>query len=98
MLKDILSLLALVQEEIVVSLLHWDIEEVEGGDLLHGELLLEGCSGTLEKLQAQDSESDCNRTTSRRGLLTRISLSDSQRSQHIRTIPYIEIQVVVIAT
>jgi hypothetical protein len=30
--------------------------------------------------------------------LTRISLSDSRQSEHIRTIPYIEVQVVVIAT
>jgi hypothetical protein len=71
---------------------------VEGGGFLHGELLLEGYSGTLEKLQAQDSEGDCDRTTLRRGSLTRISLSDSRQSEHIRTIPYIEVQVVVIAT
>jgi hypothetical protein len=47
-LKDILSVLALVQEEVVVSLLHRDIEEVvEWTQILHSELLLEGCSGTL---------------------------------------------------
>jgi hypothetical protein len=43
MLKDILSILALVQKEVVMSLLHWDTEEVvEGTQVLHSELPLSG--------------------------------------------------------
>jgi hypothetical protein len=52
-LKDILSVQALVQEEVVGSLLHRDVDEVvEGVEVLHDELLLESHSGMLEKLQA----------------------------------------------
>jgi hypothetical protein len=58
-LKDILSVLALVEEEPVDLLLHRDAEEVaEGAEVLHGELLLESCSGTLKQLQARSCEDD----------------------------------------
>jgi hypothetical protein len=51
MLKDVPSILALVEEEVVELLLYWDTEEVvERADVLHHELLLESYSGTLEKL------------------------------------------------
>jgi hypothetical protein len=51
-LKDVPSVLALVKEEVVMSLLHWDVEEVvEKAEVLHCELLLESCSGMPEKLQ-----------------------------------------------
>jgi hypothetical protein len=51
MLKDIPSILALVEEEVVGLLLYWDTKEVvEGAEVLHHELLLESYSGTLEKL------------------------------------------------
>jgi hypothetical protein len=50
-LKDIPSVLVL--------LLHLDAEEVvKGVEVLHGELLLESCSGMLEKLWAQGYEDD----------------------------------------
>jgi hypothetical protein len=50
-LKDVPSILALVEEEAVGPLLYWDAEEVvERAEVLHRELLLESCSGTLEKL------------------------------------------------
>jgi hypothetical protein len=50
-LKDIPSVLALVKEEVVRLLLHWDaMEVVERVEVTHGELLLESCSGTFEKL------------------------------------------------
>jgi hypothetical protein len=48
-LEDIPSVLTLVEEEAVNSLLHRDAEDVaEGAKVLHGELLLESHSGTLE--------------------------------------------------
>jgi hypothetical protein len=47
-LKDILSILVLLQQEVVVLLIHYDVEEVEEGtQVLHGKLPLEVCSGTL---------------------------------------------------
>jgi hypothetical protein len=50
-LNDILSVLALVKEEVVRPLLYRDTEEVvERAEVLHRELLLESCSGALEKL------------------------------------------------
>jgi hypothetical protein len=49
-LKDVPSILALVEEEAVKPLLYWDDEKVvERADVLHRELLLESCSGMLEK-------------------------------------------------
>jgi hypothetical protein len=55
-LKDILSVLTLVQEEVVMSLLHEDSQKVvEGTRVLHGKLQLGGgggCSGMLQKLKA----------------------------------------------
>jgi hypothetical protein len=52
-LKDILRVLALVEEEVVNSLLHRDAEEVvEWVEVLPGELLPESCSGTLKQLRA----------------------------------------------
>jgi hypothetical protein len=43
--------LALVKEEVVRPLLYRDTEEVvERAEVLHRELLLESCSGALEKL------------------------------------------------
>jgi hypothetical protein len=58
-LKDVLSVLALVKEEAVRLLLHRGIEEVvEVVEVLHGELLLESCSGMLEKLRARGGEDD----------------------------------------
>jgi hypothetical protein len=59
MLEDVSSVLTLVEEEAVDSLLHQHSKEVvEGAEVLHGELLLESCSGVLKKLQAQGSEVD----------------------------------------
>jgi hypothetical protein len=53
-LKDIPSILALVEEEVIVSLLHRDAEEVvERGEVLHDELLLGSHSGTLEELRLE---------------------------------------------
>jgi predicted Zn-dependent protease with MMP-like domain len=50
-LKDIPSVLALVEEEVVDLLLHRDAEQVvEGAEVLRGELLLGSYSGMLEKL------------------------------------------------
>jgi hypothetical protein len=50
-LKDVPSVLALVKEETVRPLLHLDVEEVvERVDALNDKLLLESCSGMLEKL------------------------------------------------
>jgi hypothetical protein len=44
----------LVEEVVVDSLLHRDAEEVvEGVKVLHGKLLLESRSGTLEQLRAR---------------------------------------------
>jgi hypothetical protein len=58
-LEDIPSVLTLVEEKVVDSLLHHDVEEVaEGTEVLHGELLLESCSDTLEQLRARGSEDD----------------------------------------
>jgi hypothetical protein len=58
-LKDISSVLAFVQEEVVVLLLHCDIEEVvQGSEVLHDKLSLEGRSGTLEKLRVRGGEDD----------------------------------------
>jgi hypothetical protein len=58
-LKDIPSILALVEEGTVGLLLYWDAEEVvERAEVLYRELLLESCSGTLEKLRAQGGEYD----------------------------------------
>jgi hypothetical protein len=57
MLKDVSSILALVEEEAVGPLLYWDTEEVvERAEVLHRELLLESCSGTLEKFWARGGE------------------------------------------
>jgi hypothetical protein len=47
MLKDIQSIQVLLHEEVVVSLLHKDAKEVEGTQVLHGELPLEGCTDEL---------------------------------------------------
>jgi hypothetical protein len=56
-LKDVPSVLALVKEETVRPLLHLDVEEVvERVDALNDKLLLESCSGTLEKLWARGGE------------------------------------------
>jgi hypothetical protein len=53
-LKDIPSILALVEEEVIVSLLHRDVEEVvERAEVLHDELLLGSHSGTLEELRLE---------------------------------------------
>jgi hypothetical protein len=53
-LKDIKSVLTLLQEKVVVSLLHEDAHEVVvGRQVLHGELLPEGCSVALKKLRAR---------------------------------------------
>jgi hypothetical protein len=42
MLKDVLSILALVEEEAIGPLLYWDTEEVvERAEVLHDELILE---------------------------------------------------------
>jgi hypothetical protein len=58
-LKVVSSVLALVKEEVAWSLLHRDAEEVvERVEILHCELLLESCSGTLEKFRARGSEDD----------------------------------------
>jgi hypothetical protein len=57
-LKDVPSILALVEEEVVGLLLYWDAEEVKRAEVLHRELLLESCSGTLEKLWARGGEDD----------------------------------------
>jgi hypothetical protein len=51
-LKDVPSVLVLVKEEVVGSMLHWGAEEVvERVDVIHGEVL-------LEKLQTWGSEDD----------------------------------------
>jgi hypothetical protein len=56
-LNDVSSVLALVKEEAVASLLHWDVEKVvEGDEVLNGELLLESRSGALKKLRARGGE------------------------------------------
>jgi hypothetical protein len=48
-----------VEEEVIRPLLYWDTEEVvERADVLHHELLLEICSGILEKLRAWGGEDD----------------------------------------
>jgi hypothetical protein len=58
-LKDVPSIPALVEEEIIRPLLYWDTEKVvERVDVLHRELLLESRSGTLEKLRARGGEDD----------------------------------------
>jgi hypothetical protein len=58
-LKNVLSVLALVKEEAVRLLLHRGIEEVvEVVEVLHGEMLLESCSGMLEKLRTRGGEDD----------------------------------------
>jgi hypothetical protein len=58
-LKDVSSKLALVEEKVVGPLLYWDAEEVvERAEVLHCKLLLESCSGTLEKLWARGGEHD----------------------------------------
>jgi hypothetical protein len=58
-LKDVPRILALVEEEAIRPLFYWDAEEVlEGAEVLHHELLLESCSGTLEKLWARGGEDD----------------------------------------
>jgi hypothetical protein len=58
-LEDIPSVLTLVEEKVVDSLLHHDVEEVaKGTEVLHGELLLESRSDTLEQLRARGSEDD----------------------------------------
>jgi hypothetical protein len=59
MLKDVSSILALVEEEVIGLLLYWDVKEVvERAEVLHRELLVESYSGTLEKLQARGGEHD----------------------------------------
>jgi hypothetical protein len=58
-LKDVPSILALVEEEVVRPLLYCDAKEVvERAEVLHRKLLLESCSGTLEKLRARGGEDD----------------------------------------
>jgi hypothetical protein len=58
-LKDVPSILALVEEEVVGPLLYCDAKEVvERAEVLHRKLLLESCSGTLEKLRARGGEDD----------------------------------------
>jgi hypothetical protein len=58
-LKDILSELVLVEEEVVNSLLYRDAEEMmEGAEVLHGKLLVESRSGMLEKPQTRGGEDD----------------------------------------
>jgi hypothetical protein len=57
-LKDVLSILALVEEEVVGPLLYWDAEEVVERADVHRELLLQSCSGTLEKLWVRGGEYD----------------------------------------
>jgi hypothetical protein len=53
MLKDVPSIPALVEEEVVRPVLYCDAEKVvERAEVIHRELLLESCSGALEKLQA----------------------------------------------
>jgi hypothetical protein len=57
MLKDIPSVLALVEEEVVDLLLHRDAKEVvEGAEVPHGKLLLESHSDALKQLWAQSDE------------------------------------------
>jgi hypothetical protein len=41
MLKDVPSILALVEEEVIGPLLYWDVEKVVKAEVLHHELLLE---------------------------------------------------------
>jgi hypothetical protein len=58
-LKDVPSILALVEEETVRPLLYCDAEEVvERAEVLHRELQLESCSSMLEKLRVQGGEDD----------------------------------------
>jgi hypothetical protein len=58
-LKDVPSVLALVKEEIIRSLLHWDTEEVlKRVDVLHHELLSKSSSCMLEKLLTWGNEDD----------------------------------------
>jgi hypothetical protein len=60
-LKDVLSILTLVEEDVIRPLLYWDAEEVvDRAKVLHRELLLESCSSTLKKLRAQGGEDDVN--------------------------------------
>jgi hypothetical protein len=48
-----------VEEEVVGPLLYWNVEEVvERAEVLQHELLLESCTGMLEKLQAWGGEDD----------------------------------------
>jgi hypothetical protein len=55
----VLSILALVEEEVIGPLLYCDAEEVvERVEVLHCELMLESCSGTLEKFWARGCEDD----------------------------------------
>jgi hypothetical protein len=56
-LKDVPSVLALVEEKVVDMLHRWDAKKVvEKPEVLHGELLLKSSSGMLEKLGAWGSE------------------------------------------
>jgi hypothetical protein len=58
-LKDVPSILTLVEEEAIGPLFYWDAEEVvERAKVLHHELLLESWGGTLQKLKARDGEDD----------------------------------------
>jgi hypothetical protein len=58
-LKDVPSILTLVEEEAVRPLLYWDAKKVvERAEVLHHKLLLESCSGMLEKLRAWGGEGD----------------------------------------
>jgi hypothetical protein len=57
-LKNVSSILALVEEETVRPLLYWDAEEVVERAEVHRELLLKSCSGMLEKLHARGGEDD----------------------------------------
>jgi hypothetical protein len=52
MLKDVQSILSLVEKEVVGPLLYRDVKEVVVRAEVHRELLLKSCSGTLEKLRA----------------------------------------------
>jgi hypothetical protein len=58
-LKDVPSILTLVEEEVIEPLLYGDAEEVvERANVLHRELMLKSCSDTLEKLRARSGEDD----------------------------------------
>jgi hypothetical protein len=58
-LKNVPSILALVKEEVVGLLLYCDTEKVvKRVEVLHRELLLKSCSGTLETLRARGGEDD----------------------------------------